>query len=99
MTILLALGWPVALFCAWRWSVARGWKPAAEGWEEAAQTWMRVALAAERQCDDNRALAEKCQANATAALALAEDWKNIALLLNAALFQPIRGTASFGRLQ
>lgn len=81
MTILCALA---ALFFAALWYRARRWEIVADGWEDAATLWKDEAM-------HSRELAEQCQANAEAALQLANDWKDAALLLQAAMFQPLRG--------
>lgn len=89
MTFLLALGWPVALLAVWRWAVNYRLRV---GWMEAAETWREAANVA-------RETAERFQANADAALKLADDWKNAALVLQAALLAPLQRITLAGKVQ
>lgn len=83
MTLLLALGWPVAGFCAWRWWCAASerdeWHQNATLWESVAEDWRQ---------DTHRAMAQT-----DAAIKLGESWKDAALMLYATTFRP------FGRSQ
>ena len=87
MTVLLALGWPLAAFFAWRWRLA---VRVGALYQESADSWEEIALAAQKDTDDWRDVADRANQQAATALTLADGWRTSALIMQAAALQPFR---------
>lgn len=79
MTLLLALGWPLAGILGLGWWSAR--RDAAK-WQETSDAWETASIAWERTAELSNDATER-------ALKMSDEWRQSALLLNAALYQPL----------